>query len=99
MTRGFKIGMTAAGLTLLVGSGAIQLAVAAQDRISMRTSAPPVSISDLRLAEPLTMQADRSTIDPALRSATGRQQVLVRLRTPSVSGSKGKSPAAQQSHR
>ena len=83
MNKGFRIGVTAAGLTLLVGAGAIQPA-AAQDRISMRTSALPASISDLRLAEPLSIQADRSSIDPALQDAEGRQQVLVRLRSPSV---------------
>jgi subtilisin family serine protease len=98
MNKGFRIGVTAAGLTLLVGAGAIQPA-AAQDRISMRTSALPASISDLRLAEPLSIQADRSSIDPALQDAEGRQQVLVRLRSPSVAKSKGKSPAAQQQHK
>jgi len=98
MNKGFKIGLTAAGLTLMVGAGALQPALA-QDRTAMRSGALPASISDLRLAEPLTVQADRSTIDPALQAAQGRQQVLVRLRTPSVAKSNKKSPAAQQQHK
>jgi subtilisin family serine protease len=98
MIKGLKIGVTAAGLTLLVGSGAIQPALA-QDRVSMRTGSLPASINELRLAEPLTIQADRSTIDPALANAEGRQQVLVRLRSPSVAKHRGKSPASQQQHK
>ncbi len=98
MNKGISTIVKAAGLTLLVGAGAIQPA-AAQDRISVRTSALPASISDLRLAEPLSIQADRSSIDPALRDAEGRQKVLVRLRSPSVAKSNSKSPAAQQQHK
>ena len=70
MNKGLKISVTAAGLTLLVGSGALQPALA-QDRVSMRTGSLPASVSELRLAEPLTIQADRSTIDPALANAEG----------------------------
>ena len=98
MNKDFRTRITAAGLTLLVGAGAIQPAVA-QDRLAVRSGALPASISDLRLAEPLTAQADRSIIDPALRAAQGRQQILVRLRSPSVAKIKSKSPAAQQHHK
>jgi subtilisin family serine protease len=66
----------------------------------MRTAADvPASVAQMRLSEPLTAYADLSMIDPALRQADGRQQVLVQLRTPSVAKSKAKSPAAQQQHK
>jgi subtilisin family serine protease len=53
----------------------------------------------MRLEEPLAAAVDRSVIDAALERADGRQQVLVRLRTPSVAKSKAKNPAAQQQHK
>lgn len=98
MIKALNTILKATGLTLLVGAGGLQPAVA-QDRISMRTSALPASISSLRLAQPRTIQVDRSIVDPALANAEGRQQVLVRLRSPSVAKSKSKSPAAQQQHK
>jgi subtilisin family serine protease len=84
---------------MLVGS-TITLPATAEDRIAMRTTAAvPASVAQMRLSEPVTAYADRSMIDQALHQADGRQQVLVRLRTPSVAHSKAKSPAAQQQHK
>ena len=97
MKMGIKVSGVAAGLTMLIGS-TITLPASAADRVSMRT-AVPASISQMRLSEPLTASADRSVIDSALQGAQGRQQVLVRLRSPAVAHAKGKSPAAQMSHK
>ena len=83
MKEGIKVTGIAAGLTMLIGS-TIASPVAAADRVSMRTAAVPASINEMRLSEPLTAHADRTMIDPALQQAGGSQQVLVRLRTPSV---------------
>jgi subtilisin family serine protease len=63
------------------------------------TAEMPASISQLRLSEPLTAVADRSLLDAAMQQGQGRQQVLVRLRTPSVAKSNAKTPAAQQQHK
>ena len=99
MHKGIKISAAAAGLTMLIGASGVPTAEAA-DRLSERASAQlPASISELRLSEPLTVAADSSVIDAATQHAQGRQQVLVRLRTPSVAKSKSKSPAAQQQHK
>jgi subtilisin family serine protease len=85
---------------MLIGASGVPTAEAA-DRLSERASAQlPASISGLRLAEPLTMQADRSVIDPALVNGDGPQRVLVRLRSPSVAKhvkqSKGNGAAHKQ---
>ena len=98
MKMGIKVSGIAAGLTMLIGS-TIASPVVAADRVTTRSASMPASISQLRLSEPLTAYADRSVIDPALQGAQGRQQVLVRLRSPSVAKSNGKSPAAQMSHK
>jgi subtilisin family serine protease len=98
MKMGIKVSGIAAGLTMLIGSTVASPVVAA-DRVAMRSASVPASITQLRLSEPLTAYADRSVIDPALQGAEGRQQVLVRLRSPSVAKSNGKSPAAQMSHK
>ena len=99
MNRGIFVSAATAGLTMLVGS-TITLPALADDRVAMRTTADvPASVAQMRLSEPLTAYADRSMIDQALQRADGRQQVLVRLRTPSVAHSKAKSPAAQQQHK
>jgi subtilisin family serine protease len=84
---------------MLVGSTLVMPASAA-DRVQMRgTAEMPASISQLRLSEPLTAVADRSLLDAAMQQGQGRQQVLVRLRTPSVAKSNAKTPAAQQQHK
>ena len=94
-----RVTSVAAGLTMLVGSTLVMPASAA-DRVQMRgTAEMPASISQLRLSEPLTAVADRSLLDAAMQQGQGRQQVLVRLRTPSVAKSKAKTPAAQQQHK
>jgi subtilisin family serine protease len=84
MHKGLRIGAAAAGLTMLIGASGIPSA-SASERLAARSNAPlPASIAELRLAEPLTAQSDRSFIDPALAGAEGPQEVLVRLRSPSV---------------
>ena len=99
MKTGFKLSAVVAGLTVLVGSVATQ-PVSAADRISMRYGGElPASIQQMQLPERLTAQADRASVDLALQSAQGQQQVLVRLRSPSVAKYRGKSPAAQVSHK
>jgi subtilisin family serine protease len=99
MNTGIRVSAVAAGLTMLIGS-TIASPVLAADRVSMRSAtAVPASVTEMRLSEPLTTYVDRSVIDPALQGAQGRQQVLVRLRSPSVAHSRGKSPAAQMSHK
>ncbi len=99
MNKRFRIGATAAVLTSVVCSATIPPAVAA-DRAATRLGTQlPASIDQLRLPQPMSMTADRSIIDPALLTATGRQDVLVRLRSPSVARQAGRSPAAQQSHK
>ncbi len=99
MKRGYQIGATVAGLTLLVGSVVLESASAA-DRAAMRIGAElPASISQLRLAEPLEMQTDPAAIDPALASAQGPQQIVVRLRSPSVGKHTDKSPAGRTAHK
>jgi subtilisin family serine protease len=100
MHKGIRISAAAAGLTMLIGASGVPTAEAA-DRLSERANAQlPASISGLRLAEPLTIQADRSVIDPALVNGDGPQQVLVRLRSPSVAKhvkqSKGNGAAHKQ---
>lgn len=100
MHKGIRISAAAAGLTMLIGASGVPTAEAA-DRLSERASAQlPASISGLRLAEPVTMQVDRSVIDPALVNGDGPQQVLVRLRSPSVAKhvkqSKGNGAAHKQ---
>lgn len=99
MKGGSRVTSVAAGLTMLVGSTLVMPASAA-DRVQMRgTAEMPASISQLRLSEPLTAVADRSLLDAAMQQGQGRQQVLVRLRTPSVAKSNAKTPAAQQQHK
>ena len=98
MKVGFKVTAVAAGLTMLIGSTLVMPASAAE-RASMRTADVPASIEQLRLSEPLTTAVDRSVVDAGLQAAQGRQQVLVRLRTPSVGKSKAKTPGAQQQHK
>jgi subtilisin family serine protease len=99
MIGGSRVTSVAAGLTMLVGSTLVMPASAA-DRVQMRTAAElPASITQMRLSEPLTAVGDRSLIDAAMQQGQGRQQVLVRLRTPSVAKSKANTPAAQQQHK
>ena len=100
MHKGSPITAAVAGHTMLVGASWAPTATAA-DRMAERLNAQlPASISELRLAEPLTAQADPSFIDPALANAAGPQQVLVRLRSPSVAEqvkmSKGNGSAHKQ---
>ena len=84
MKGGSRVTSVAAGLTMLVGSTLVMPAYAA-DRVSMRSTAElPAGVAQMRLEEPLAAAVDRSVIDAALERADGRQQVLVRLRTPSV---------------
>jgi subtilisin family serine protease len=78
----------------------ITLPASAADRLSQRLGAElPASVSEMLLPEPMTVQADRSTIDPALQNATGRQQVLIRLRSPSVGKHADKSPGGRMGHK
>jgi subtilisin family serine protease len=55
----------------------------------------PASIERLRLQSPRTISGARAAIDPALGRATGQQNVLVRLRSPSVAESGSDNPADQ----
>ena len=99
MKRGIRVSAASAGLTMLIAS-TITLPASAADRLSQRLGAElPASVTEMLLPEPMTVQADRSTIDPALQNATGRQQVLVRLRSPSVGKHADKSPGGRMGHK
>jgi subtilisin family serine protease len=99
MHKGFGISAAVAGLTMLIGASAVPTAEAA-DRLAERSSAQlPASIEELRLRAPRTAQADRSIIDPAMSGAEGPQQVLVRLRSPSVAEQVRKSKGNGSAHK
>jgi subtilisin family serine protease len=90
--------ISASGLVLAGGlAGTASAAGPAADRANR---ALPASIDQLRLAEPVTAQnVTFSRIDPALRDATGRQQVLVRLRSPSAAQITAYGPADRVSQK
>ena len=90
--------ISASGLVLAGGlAGTASVAGPAADRANR---ALPASIDQLRLAEPVTAQnVTFSRVDPALRDATGRQQVLVRLRSPSAAQITAYGPADRVSQK
>lgn len=99
MRKGLSVSAITASLTMLVGASATTSAIAA-DRAAERLNASlPSNISGLRLETPATMQFDPSIIDPALASAEGPQQVLVRLRSPSVAAEVRRSNGNGSAHK
>ncbi len=93
--RGAMLGC-AAGLIATTAPMAV-----AADRSAERLSAPlPASISELRLPAPKSIEGVKlADIDPALLIAEGRQEIIVRLRTPSVARSGKKTPSERQMHK
>ena len=95
------------GLTGCVGSLTfLTLAMTAQpalaaDRVSMRMQGQiPAGVLEMKLESPLVEEhAAIPRIDPALMGASGRQEVLVRLRSPSVGQAADQSPGARIGHR
>ena len=91
--------------SLAAGLGISQTTIAAKDgqadRLSQRSgSEVPARIEQLKLDAPITAQADaRALIDPALRTATGKQRVIVRLKGKSVARHHDQSPSGRISHK
>ncbi len=70
------------------------------DRLAARSQQLPGNIEQLRLPTPIETQGvtlDR--VEPALLDAEGRQQVIVRLRSPSVAKHSGRSPSERISQK
>ncbi len=83
--------LRAIGATLL-GVAVSVAAAAPPDRLAARAQRLPAAIEQLRLPAPLEARSARlGVVDPGLVGAEGRQQVIVRLRSPSVAKSPGKS--------
>jgi subtilisin family serine protease len=85
---------------VLLGIAVSATAAPPKDRLAARTQQLPGAIEQLRLPSPLQAEAGSlAIVDPALREAEGRQQVIVRLRSPSVAKYRGKSPSARVGHK
>ncbi len=77
-----RIAISAAAACGAVVMASAATDVSAADRTNRADRALPASIEALRLAQPVTSTGNSvSRVEPALLSATGTQQVLVRLRT------------------
>ncbi len=89
------------GGAALLGASLAVSAAPPGDRTSERLQQQlPASVEQLKLPKPLEGQGiGAATVDPALIDAKGKQRVIVRLRTPSVAKSKGKSAAARMAHK
>jgi subtilisin family serine protease len=92
---GWKLGTVVGCATFLAATAAP--ASYAADRAEVRASAAlPASIESLRLAAPIVREnVTLASIDPALTMAKGRQEVLVRLRSPAAALSVATGPADQ----
>ena len=85
---------------VLLGIAVSATAAPPKDRLAARIQQLPGAIEQLRLPSPLQAEAGSlAIVDPALQEAEGRQQVIVRLRSPSVAKSRGKSPAERIAHK
>lgn len=92
----------AAGCLAITAASVAPPSVAAGPAAGRLNRPLPAAISELRLAEPLTAQGvefQRGRIDAALKRAKGRQQVLVRLRSPSAAEITAYGPADRVGHR
>ncbi len=89
---GWKLGSAVGCVTFLAAATAP--ASFAADRSAIRASAAiPASVEALRLDRPMQIDgASLAVIDTALQVAEGRQEVLVRLRSPSVARSSARAP-------
>jgi len=84
----------AAGCLAVTGASMAPPSAAAGPSAERMNRSLPASIGALRLAEPLTAEGvELASIDPALRDASGPQQVLVRLRTAPAARVDASSPA------
>ncbi len=92
--------LTCAGAALF-GVAMAASAAPPSERIAARMQQQmPAGIEQLRLPTPLSMEVDTAAyIDPALLEAEGSQEVIVRLRSPSVAKYKGRSPSQRMSHK
>lgn len=97
-----KLALSAAAGCLVFGAASsiapvTEAAGPAPDRFAR---AIPASLESLRLAEPVQLEGvTLADIDPALLIAKGRQEVIVRLRTPSVAKSAARTPADRTMHK
>lgn len=95
-SRKLTLGVTASVLTVLAASSVAPPSLAA-DRSAARTSVRtvPASVDSLRLSTPRTANVARAQVDPALSRISGRQRVLVRLRSASVAETGADNPGDQ----
>jgi len=90
----------AAGCLAVTGASVAPPSAAAGPSAERLNRSLPASINELRLSEPLTAQdIELASIDPALRGATGRQEVLVRLRSPAAAQINAYGPADRVGHK
>ena len=83
--------LTCAGAALF-GVALAASAAPPTDRIAARSAQLPAGIEQLKLPQPMTMESGGlAAVDPALADAEGRQEIIVRLRSPSVAKYRGKS--------
>jgi len=92
---------TAAGCLVFGAAASVApISEAAPPAVDRYDRSLPASLDALRLAEPLQIAGiSRADIDPALLAAAGRQDVLVRLRSPSVARSTANTPASRTMHK
>ena len=79
-----------ASLVMLLAVAAPTSAQETPDRFSDRTA--PDSVTDLMLDTPIQTSVAENALDPSLWTATGPQQVIVRLSTPSLAESNTNNP-------
>jgi len=85
----------AAGCLAVTGASVAPPSAAAGPSAERMNRSLPASIGALRLSEPLMAEGvELASIDPALRDASGLQQVLVRLRTAPAARIDASSPSA-----
>lgn len=92
----------AAGCLAVTAASVAPTSVAAGPNADRMNRQLPAAISALRLTEPLTAEGvdlQRGRIDPALRGAKGRQQVLVRLRSKATAEIDAYGPADRVGHK
>ncbi len=95
MKMGFKLSASVAALTLCVGSVAT-LPVSAADRSDRLSRPVPAQINELKLDAP---QTAHGFVSSELGSASGPQEVIVRLRDVSVAKHWDRTPAGRIAHK
>ena len=90
-----RLGLSAAaGVLTFVAASSVAQPSAGADRSAARVSRPlPATMERLRLDAPRTRANGRAEVDHNLRRNAGEQQVLVRLRSPSVAESGVENPS------